>query len=208
MKKIIIICFLFSVCLLCVYVHVFTKRSNSYFAVLSEDLKLKNDTLMMYKTFLSDIDIFVNKAVVNCEVKNVNTGVISDLYGLLNTNVIIYKMNYYSCASCISKQIDLIKYFQRFENVIVLSHNSNVRHLRLFLKENQISTDIYQIENTQKLFENDNNTSSFFLNVNKKGEILSSIKIYPESIFLLKDFMQFYSLDTLNTKTISVSPRL
>lgn len=190
MKKVFNICFFFLIGLFCLYMYVLTKKSSSFIVDLSEDLKYKNDTIMMYKSFVDDINVFVSYPIANCEITNVNTGVKSNLYELLSTNVIIYKMTYSSCASCIAEQIDLIKYLQKFENVIVLSQNSNLRHLRLFLKENQISTDIYHMENSLKLFEDDNNVNSILLNVNKYGDILSFININFESNNLLKIFLK------------------
>lgn len=206
MKKVFIICFFFLIGLFCLNMYVRAKRYKNFIVDLSEDLEHKRDTIMMYKSFIDDINIFEKYSVVNCEIENINTGMRPYLYDLLNTNVIIYKMTHYGCASCAAEQIELIKYLQRFKNVIILSQNSNVRHLRLFLKNNRIYTDIFKIDDTLKLFEKDDNTSSFLLNVNKNGEILSSIEVHPESesISLLKDFMKLHSLDTLYTKTNSV----
>lgn len=150
---------------------------------------LRADSIKKITSVIENVNIGNSCKVQNCSVKNTLTNESVKLSTLfdksLNANI-IYRLIDTSCSSCNKKQIEILNYLQRFENLIVLSNASNSRRLRLFSIETKIKSPIYQLESSRKLFHDDDNTKVLVMYVNNEGTILRAYHLSEDTLFLIK----------------------
>lgn len=153
---------------------------------------LKTDSIRKITRFIENTNLLTNTKVENCCLTNIYTSEPLKLSSLLNETLgtkIICRLIDTSCGSCNKKQIEMINGLRVLENLIILSYARNARQLRFFTYETNSKSTIYQINSSQKLFPDDDNTKVLVMYVNNEGAILRAYHLNEDIFFMTKHIL-------------------
>lgn len=124
--------------------------------------------------------------------KNVTTGQsigISSLLQAPNNVNIVFRMMDTTCGSCNKKQIAKIELLKKIDNTIILTNESNARNILWLLKEKSIKCNIYQIDQNDKIFKDDDKNKALLAYVNNDGIILKAYYFTEKDLFLMDEII-------------------
>jgi len=124
--------------------------------------------------------------------KNVTTGQsigISSLLQAPNNINIVFRMMDTTCGSCNEKQIGKIELLKKIDNTIILINESNARNTLWFQKEKSIKCDIYQIDQNDRIFKDDDKIKALLAYVNNDGIILKAYYFTENDLFLMDEII-------------------
>jgi hypothetical protein len=155
---------------------------------LEQAIALKTDSIREIIKVIEEVNLIGNYKVENLSVTNTITNEPLKLYDLFTKfhYFIIYRLVNTGCSSCNKKQIEMLNYLQKDNNIIILSYANNARQLRLFSSEIENKSIIYQVDSSHKLFKCDDSTKVLIMYVNNSGTILRAYLLNEEILFLIK----------------------
>ncbi|MDR2424583.1 MAG: hypothetical protein LBD59_07660 [Prevotellaceae bacterium] len=165
-------------------INILHKRCNDFDKIIF----LQADSLVKMIELVKNSNLMNCSQMENCIVWNSATKEPVHLFTLINhsfNNTIIIRLSDTSCSTCNQKQIQMIKELPDYTNLLLISNISNLRELRIFLRENSIKQTVYWIDNQNKLFREDDISKILVMNVKSDGTILRSHYIDENTLSLI-----------------------
>ncbi|MDR0560662.1 MAG: hypothetical protein LBG92_10875 [Prevotellaceae bacterium] len=175
------------------FVNIKIRKLQTKYDTLEFDSKKKSDSIVKIINVLQSANSVCNFKIEDCILWNTLVKDPVNLFSLLSDKSLttIIRLSHTSCSSCTKKQMTtLIDNLSDCEDLLILSNVSNLRELRLFLRENKVKQTVYWIDSACNLFNDDDISKVLVMKVNKDGTILNSYYFDEQMLFLIKSVIR------------------
>jgi hypothetical protein len=149
----------------------------------------QKDSLIKIIEMLMTANHINESKINNCIVRNTSTDEEVKLFDILdNHQTIIIRLINTGCNPCNQDQIEMLKRLVGLDNLVILANLTNMKLLRLFLNENNISA-VYWLKDTDILFQEDDNTKILVSYVNREGTILRAYHIDLNMLYIVQSLV-------------------
>ena len=118
----------------------FLELKNNYLKI-EEGYESQKDSLIKIIEALMTANRINASKIENCIIRNTSSGEETKLFDILDrSQTIIIRLINTGCDPCNKEQIEMLKKIVERDNLVVLTNTANMRLLRLFLNENNITS--------------------------------------------------------------------